>query len=371
MSTTTAHSRETETEPKLEVLLAPRVVDERAFRSLSERLREMVERAEKAEETLAVTTGRGGELLSSLEAMAHTQTRRAREIRESIESSERRIGAFDAKAMSALAEEITRAGAEAVENAERARAAVELSVGVARREAAAIIEQTATRAPEPVAETRQAFDDAALTALVERAENAVRRVQDTAGQLDGLKQQTESLLSAMRSTILECAEARDAAEARLDRLSTLTTKADAAIAMAEARVAQAEESAARVRVPEPDLDPIVREVARRVMEAVDGRVATALERAAAPPAPAETSGNETVDEALAEIRRSIGLVSDVTDAMRAVERPLAGDIPSACAQADAARARRLAAPPLGASGEMGDPAQTRTLWSWSQDELRG
>lgn len=368
MSTTTAPSRETETEPKLEVLLAPRVVDERAFRSLSERLREMVERAEKAEETLAVTTGRGGELLSSLEAMAHTQTRRAREIRESIESSERRIGAFDAKAMSALAEEITRAGAEAVENAERARAAVELSVGVARREAAAIIEQTATRAPEPVAETRQAFDDAALTALVERAENAVRRVQDTAGQLDGLKQQTESLLSAMRSTILECAEARDAAEVRLDRLSTLTTKADAAIAMAEARVAQAEESAARVRVPEPDLDPIVREVARRVMEAVDGRVSTALDRAAAP---AETSGNETVDEALAEIRRSIGLVSDVTDAMRAVERPLAGDIPSACAQADAARARRLAAPPLGASGEMGDPAQTRTLWSWSQDELRG
>ncbi len=369
MSTTTAPSRETETEPKLEVLLAPRVVDERAFRSLGDRLRELVERAEKAEETLATTAGRGGDLLSSLEAMAHTQTRRAREIRESIEASERRIGAFDAGAMSAMLEEITRAGAAAVENADRARAAVDLSVQVAKREAATILEKTGDAAPASSARTAQ--DDAALAALVERAENAVRRVQDTAAQLDGLKQQTESLLSAMRSTFLECADARDAADTRLDRLTTLMKKADGAIALAEERVARAEENAGRVSAPEPDLDPIVREVARRVMEAVEGRVATALERAAAPAAHDKTSGDPTVDEALAEIRRSIGLVSNVTEAMRAVERPLAGDIPSACAQADAARARRLAAPPLGASGEMGDPAHTRTLWSWSRDEFGG
>jgi len=368
MSPTTAPERASEQEPKVEVLLAPRVIDERAYRSLGERLRELVERAEKTEGALGSATGRGGDLLSSLEAMAHTQTRRAREIRESIDAMERRVGALDPSVVEARMVEISRTGDEAVKRALAARAALEESVVEARRRVEEInsFEPTTTLGLDP-AEAKSLAE--ALATHTERAENAARKVRETAAELEGLKDQTNALLTAMRATILECADARDRAESRLDRLTSATRKAEAALESVEARASAAEDRAGRLDVAELDLDPIVREVSRRVMAAVGARVETELGRLAAAPAEQAADTAAGADEALAEIRRSIELASETSEAMRVAARPAAEEIPSACERVDEERRRRLASPPFGASGELGDPARTKTVWRWTGDDF--
>ena len=369
MSPTTAPERASEQEPKVEVLLAPRVIDERAYRSLGERLRELVERAEKSAGSLSAATGRGGDLLSSLEAQAHTQTRKAREIRESIDAMERRVSVLDPAELEKRMGELSRAGEAAVRRSEAARAALEESVVEARRR----VEEINSFEPVSGIGSALGLDPAeaktlveTLAAQTERAENAARKVRETASELEGLKDQTNALLTAMRATILECADARDRAESRLDRLTAATRKADAALETAETRASAVEDRAGRLDVAELDLDPIVREVSRRVMAAVGARVETEIGRLAAETR-AETAAG--ADEALAEIRRSIELASETGEAMRVAARPAAEEIPSACERADEERRRRLASPPFGASGELGDPARTKTVWRWTGDDF--
>ena len=126
---------------------------------------------------------------------------------------------------------------------------------------------------------------------------------------------------------------------------------------------------------ELDLDPIVREVSRRVMEAVGSRVETELGRVTPAPerAPETEAEREdaraTTEMALAEIRRSIELVGDAADAMREAARPAVKEIPSASERADEERRRRLSSSPFGASGELGDPARTTTVWRWTGDDF--
>ncbi len=291
---------------KPEVFLAPRVVDERAFRSLSERLRELVENAQNAEDSLNGAATSGRELLTSLEAQMHTQSRRAREVRTAIENAERRLEKFNETG-----------AAETLERAQLAQQALSETVTQARSL------QNAAPASELVHEA--AKRERALRELIARAESAFNHTSAAASQIDALRQQTESLLSATRATILECADARDAADARLERLTGLAAKIERRIADVEAR-------AAAIRPPEIDLDPIVREVAARVMKAVESRLDTAVARHGDRP----------------DVR-----------AAPAVAPAVPHRTPS--------RARRVTTLPVGASGELGDPSLALMLWGWGSE----
>lgn len=353
MSTPSSTMSESIAEPKTEVFLSPRVVDERSYRALADRLRELVSRAGRAEETLVEAAAQGAELLTSLEATAHTQSRRAREIRENVDAAERRLAAFDTAEVAERAAEVQRAGDETCARVEAARAALERSMGEAERRAAEIGEIATTNGDLSAILEQVREREASLTVFVERAENVTRRVRDAAEQVDGLQHQSESLLSAMRATILESAEARDAADARIDRLTTLERRIEAAVTRAEDRFAACEQRTEGVTAGDIDLDSVAREVEKRVMATLDARETTPRGRrdARAP----------EVEEALAEIRRSIELVSEVSEAAEQLAPKPVREIPAV-----GGRARRVAAPPLGASGEFGDPARTLALWSWGE-----
>ena len=390
-----------------EVFLAPRVVDERAFRAFSERLRELVGRASEAQASLDGVSGRGAEVLASLEAAAHTQAERAREITRLLENAEKRIAelesvresvgldaerirGFEQNAAKQIAE-LTEAAGRVEERAGEARGALETTLGEAQAKAEEV-ERLYTERVAPrldgldatLARVERTAQDAearaeSLRSSLDRAENAEGETRERARELDVLRQQAESLLSAMRSTILECADARDAADARLERLSGLASNAGTVLDTVEQRLRRAEERAEQITPADLDLDPIVREVADRVMRALESRLDTAATRSGRD----AREGNERLEDRLDEIRDALEMLSSVTLRQTEAGAPASArlePIPST-APADEergaplrfrapARARRIAVMPEGASGEYG-PVRgggcgAVTLWGWTE-----
>jgi len=398
-----------------EVFLAPRVVDERAFRAFSERLRELVGRASEAQASLDGVSGRGSEVLASLEAAAHTQAERAREITRLLEDAEKRIAelesvrasvgrdaerirGFEQNASKQLAE-LTEAAGRVEERAGEARDALEATLGAAQAKAEEV-ERLYTERVAPrldgldgtLERVEQAAQDAetrseSLRTSLDRAESAESDTRERARELDGLRQQAASLLSAMRSTILECADARDAADARLERLSGLASNAGTVLDTVEQRLRRAEERAERITPADLDLDPIVKEVADRVMRALDSRLDTAATRAGLD----ARAGGERLEERLDEIRDALEMLSSVT--LRQTQAGAAAaarlePIPAAApAEEDrgaplrfrappptpaplSSRTRRVAVMPEGAGGEYGPvrggACGAVTLWGWTE-----
>jgi chromosome segregation ATPase len=379
-----------------EVFLSPRVVDETAFRAFSDRLRELVDRADRAQASLSGLSGESSEALKSLEAMTHTQTRKAREIREALDRVDatvrkldeararaakeaERIAGHEKRTATELTERVRKlgdAGREIEERAAEASAALDERLARAETGAAALGERLAEATAK--LESLEGIEEttAELRALVKDAserESALREVRD-------FGEQAQALLSAMRGTILECAEARDAADARLERLKAAAAKANAAAERAE----NAEPATGEV-----DIEAIVRSVEQRVLRALESRVEKMIERAMEERgAPPETNGNE----ALAEIQRSIEMLSGVTLGLTQREAEVreelgrlreipAMDEPGprfrlASSEADEpevpeqrvapVRSRRATAAPVGANGELGDAGALRMLWSWTE-----
>jgi len=415
-TTTTAPAATTEErdESAGEVFLAPRVVDERAFRAFSERLRELVGRASETRESLDGVSGRGAEVLASLEAAAHTQAERAREIARLLEDAEKRIAeleqvrvsvgrdadrikGFEQHAAQQLAQ-LTEAAESVVARATEARESLESSLAEARERAeeaeAVYSERVGPRLDHldgTLARVEQAAEDAdsrteALRAALQGAENARPELSEHARQLDGLREQSRSLLSAMRATILECAEARDAADARLERLSGLAKNAGTVLDTVEQRLRRAEERAERITPGDLDLDPIVKEVADRVMRALDSRIETAAARVA-DSRTSVTPARTDYDDRLEEIGHALEMLSSIALAQSAPatpgERPrvipaASPDAPSASHASPPlrfrlqapARSRRVAVMPEGAAGEYGPvsggASGAVTLWGWTE-----
>ena len=406
-----------------EIFLSPRVVDEAAFRTFSERLRELVGRADAAQASLDGISGKSLDVLKSLEALTHTQSQRAGELRAALAEVEARITQLEG-VRTRVAEDAERITGFEKRSAAQVARLIETGRGVEERAAGAraSLLEIVTAAEEQRAELETRIERrltprlAELEASIGRAESLERDVRAgekrmrplveagrgaehdarrTAEELDGLREQTGALLTAMRSTILECADARDAADSRLERLKGLTASAGTVLETLDQRRRDAEKHSARSPGLPTDLDPVVREIEARVTEAVLARVA----RAGAAPATDDArvarlegrvealeaevrrlrTGAEDgapVERKLADIQAALEMLSEVTLRMTTPART-AGTIP-AIGVPEPGQAHRLEGPdqmtrtrrstalPTGAAGELGEPGRSVILWSWCE-----
>jgi ABC-type transporter Mla subunit MlaD len=424
MTTTQTGAKQNQQADAEAVFLAPRVVDETALRVFGDRLRELVERAEGARESLSGVSGQSAETIKSLEAMTHTQTRRAREIREALDRAagvvERldaarkgaakeaeRLSGFEKRSAGQLAA-LTEASAGVVERAETARAALDAAVREAEERAkGAGLEKIDAALERLVTATESARTERdALESAMKASAEAVRSAAQAADEARGLREQTDALLSAMRGTILECAEARDSADARLEALRSLVARTTSELESAEARVGSLAAEAAKLEQTAPgagiDETALMRrieaQIATHVREQIGEQIETRVGKALARHDRSEPAGAE-VSEQLGEVRRSLEMLSGVTLEMAQRAQQAAAPIPAMApataglemastpgtelgaaiepdaepkprferaAPAKPVRVRRASAPPVGASGELGDPARLRTLWAWSE-----
>ena len=363
---------ESAAESVAEVFLAPRVVDEAAFYAFSERLRELVDRADAAQASLGGVTGQGAEVLTSLEAVAHTQQKKSAEtlamladiekrlkelkaLRATVAAEAEKIQSFEQRSAASLAA-LTEAGATVTGRAEEAGSALRSVIEDAdaktdelRGQVSMLIQPRLEGLEDKLAKLGSLTSEAAraedeFRSLVERSAEETQQIKDAEKELDGLRHQTDALLSAMRSTILECAEARDSADARFERLKGLTESAGTVLATVESRVKQAEKRAGKIGPAERDLEPVIADLERRVMSSVKQTIGAQVRDAAAAltPEPAEAP---VFDEAELEARVIAVVKAHVNETVQnAVAAAIdAAPAPSAPAALPPAIAERIAA----------------------------